>query len=104
MINQTWYLSMLSNYSRNVFYVGITHYLPGRLKNHRIRKDSNFAPKYNLHSPVYYEKLQDKWHALVREKQLTNWHRKWKIALIRKTCPDMRHLSAEVPGRRMGPD
>jgi putative endonuclease len=80
------------------------HQSPGRPKNHRISKDSNFAPKYNLHFLVYHEKLQDKWHAFAREKQLKNWHREWKLALIRKKNPMMRDLCKEIPGRGIAPD
>ena len=47
-MNIPWFVYILSNYSRTVFYFGTTNDLTLRLKNHRIGKDSNFAPKYNL--------------------------------------------------------
>jgi putative endonuclease len=96
MIVQPWYVYILSNYTRNVLYVGVTNDLYQRLKNHRIGRGSNFAPKFNVKFLVYWEKLPDKRRALARERQLKNWHRNWKIALIRRRNPSMRDLSTEV--------
>ncbi len=34
--------------------------------------------------------------AIQREKQLKNWHRKWKINLIKEFNPDMKDLSTDL--------
>jgi putative endonuclease len=34
--------------------------------------------------------------AIQREKQLKNWHREWKINLIKKFNPDIEDLSADL--------
>jgi putative endonuclease len=103
-MNKPWFVYILSNYARTVFYVGITNHLSLRLRNHRRGKDSNFAPKYNLNYLVYWEEVPEKRQALARERQLKNWHRDWKMALIRKKNPEMRDLGAEILGPRIGPD
>ena len=95
---KSWFVYILSNYTRNVFYIGITNDLPARLRSHRMGKNSNFVPRYNLYYLVYWEELPNKREALARERQLKNWHRDWKIALIRKKNPMMRDLSAEIVG------
>ena len=41
---------------------------------------------------VYYEHSDSKEGALLREKQIKEWHRKWKLELIEKTNPDWKDL------------
>jgi putative endonuclease len=94
---KAWFVYILSNYTRNVFYIGMTNDLPNRLRNHKKGRDSNFAPRFNLKYLVYWEELPDKRHALARERRLKNWHREWKIALTKKKNPTMRDLSMESP-------
>jgi len=45
---------------------------------------------------LYYEEYYNIRDAIVREKQLKNWHREWKINLIRSINPDLKDLSEEV--------
>ena len=97
-MSKSWFVYILSNYTRNVFYVGMTNDLANRLRNHSRGRGSKFAPTYNLNYLVYWEQVPDKRHALAREKQLKNWHREWKIALIQKKNPTMRDLREEAPG------
>lgn len=106
-MDQPWFVYILSNYTRNVFYFGTTNDLFHRLQSHHEGKGSNFAPEYNLKYLIYREELPNKHHALTREKQLKNWHRDSKIALIQKKNPTVRDLSAEAPGPmspRIDPD
>ena len=42
---------------------------------------------------MYYEDYNNVKDAIAREKQLKNWHRKWKIELIRKTNPELDDLA-----------
>ncbi|KOH44967.1 endonuclease [Sunxiuqinia dokdonensis] len=44
---------------------------------------------------MYYEKIEGMDECINREKQLKNWHRDWKINLIREGNPEMKDLSAE---------
>lgn len=41
---------------------------------------------------VYFERYNLVVEAMRREKQLKNWNRPWKIALIEKANPDWREL------------
>ena len=41
---------------------------------------------------VYYETVDSIESAIKREKQLKNWHREWKINLIKEKNPDFRDL------------
>jgi putative endonuclease len=42
---------------------------------------------------VYLEEYSDINEAIKREKQLKNWHRDWKLNLIKKVNPEFNDLS-----------
>jgi putative endonuclease len=46
-----------------------------------------FTKKYNVTMLVYFEQYQYVEDAILREKQLKKWNRKWKIELIEKNNP-----------------
>ena len=49
----------------------------------------NLSQHYLLHFEEYFQ-IND---AISREKQLKNWHRQWKINLIRQQNPEMVDLA-----------
>jgi len=51
-----------------------------------------FTKRYAISTLVYYECTNDARSALVREKQLKKWRRKWKIELIEKENPEWKDL------------
>ena len=51
-----------------------------------------FSKKYKLNKLVYFEEFSDVRDALEREKQLKNWHRPWKINLIKSINPNFDDL------------
>ena len=90
------FVYILSNKHRTTFYIGSTIDLRRRLIEHRRGKGNGFTAKYNLKYLVYYEVLPSIHEAKVREKQLKNWHREWKINLIKEKNPELKDLSAEI--------
>ncbi len=60
-----------------------------------------FSKKYKLTKLVYYEEFNNARLAILREKQLKNWHRGWKINLVKEGNPKFKDLSegwlAEIP-------
>lgn len=45
---------------------------------------------------VYYEIFDDIQDAIIREKQLKNWHRDWKINLIESFNPNWKDLYENI--------
>jgi len=90
------YFYIVSNYTRTVFYSGVTSSLTKRIAQHREGRGSVFAARYRCKYLVYYEAYALIRDAIAREKQVKNWHRAWKIALIRSKNPQMRDLSEEL--------
>jgi len=82
----------MTNTYRTTFYIGITSNLEKRVTEHADGIGSLFTKKYNLKDLVYYEKFTDINQALDRERQLKNWHKEWKLNLIRKTNPKLETL------------
>ena len=86
---------IMSNFTRNVFYVGVSSDIINRVLNHKKGIASAFSTKYNTKFLVYYEVFDDIRNAINREKQLKRWHRDWKINLIKMENPAMIDLAEE---------
>lgn len=85
----------MSNKNLTTFYIGVTNDLERRVKEHKNGDGSEFTSKYKLTCLVYYEIISDIKTAIQREKQLKNWHRKWKIDLIKELNPEMLDLAKD---------
>jgi putative endonuclease len=83
------YVYILTNRYRTTFYIGVTSDLEKRIHQHQRGEGSQFSRKYNLKDLVYFEMFTDINQAIRREKQLKNWHREWKINLIKEKNPKL---------------
>jgi putative endonuclease len=95
---KTGYVYIMSNFKRTTFYIGVTSNLEGRIADHREGEIEGFTKRYRLKYLVYYEEVGSIDLAITREKQLKNWHREWKVNLIRSMNPHMRDLGDELLG------
>jgi putative endonuclease len=95
---KTGYVYIMSNKNRTTFYIGVTNDIARRVAEHKEGSGSKFTAKYKLHDLVYYEVIYDIEQAIRREKQLKNWHREWKLNLIKELNPEMKDLSETVFG------
>jgi len=93
MSNKNYYVYILTNKGNTVFYIGITDNLKRRLYEHKNELIDGFTKKYKLKKLVYFEEYQDINEAIKREKQLKNWHRDWKINLIKNKNSTFKDLS-----------
>lgn len=82
----------MTNKYRTTFYIGVTNDLQKRIVEHQKGIGSEFTRKYNLKDLIYFEKFTDINQAISREKQLKNWHKDWKIDLIKKSNPTLKTL------------
>ena len=87
-----YWVYIITNKPRGTLYIGVTGGLDDRMERHQKGKGSQFASKYRLTILVYFEEFQFINEAIVREKQLKNWHRDWKINLIENENPDWKQL------------
>ncbi len=92
MVNNIYFVYIVSNFTRTVFYIGVTNNLERRIYEHQNGLIEGFTRKYQLKYLVYYETFSNIQDAIKREKQLKNWHRDWKINLIKSMNPEMKEL------------
>jgi putative endonuclease len=90
------YVYIMSNPRRTVLYIGVTNSLLNRVNDHKNGIGCSFTNKYNCTDLIYFECFGFIEEAIKREKQLKNWHRPWKIELIRQKNPDMVDLSDTI--------
>ena len=94
-MNKTCAVYIMTNYSETSLYIGVTSNLPKRVWEHKNKAVEGFTEKYNVDKLVYFETTDSIESAIKREKQLKNWHREWKINLIKEKNPDFRDLSLD---------
>lgn len=75
---------ILTNKPNGTLYVGVTSDLIGRVWQHKEHLADGFTKKYDLTKLVYFEQHQTMESAIIREKQLKQWNRDWKIRLIQE--------------------
>ena len=86
------YVYILTNKYRTTFYIGVTANLSKRLEEHYDETASKFTKKYNIKDLIYFEVFSDIEQAISREKQLKNWHKAWKLNLIKTVNPTLKTL------------
>ena len=87
---------LLASKRNGTLYTGVTSNLAARVWQHKNNLVEGFTNKYHVHMLVYYEMHQDMASAILREKQIKGWKRKWKLNLIEKFNPDWRDLYEDI--------
>jgi len=87
MPNKQFHVYILSNRIGGTLYTGVTSRLVQRIHEHREGLIDGFSKRYDLHRLVYYEEHATAESAIRREKQIKEWKRAWKIALIERGNP-----------------
>ena len=87
-----YYVYMLASQKNGTLYIGITNNLETRMYQHKNKLIKGFTSKYNVDKLVYYEVYNDIYDAILREKRMKKWERKWKIELIEKNNPEWEDL------------
>jgi putative endonuclease len=101
MYHKRFYVYIITNKGDTTFYIGVSDNLMRRMLEHKSGLVEGFSKKYCLHKLVYYEEFDYIINAIRREKQLKNWHRNWKISLIKKDNYNFKDLSEDWFGNEM---
>lgn len=91
-MQKSYYVYIITNYKNTTLYIGITNNLKRRIYEHKNKLIEGFTKKYNLGKLVYYEETNDVKSAIEREKKLKNWHREWKLNLIKSINKEFKDL------------
>nr|WP_199041836.1 GIY-YIG nuclease family protein [Dyella sp. ASV24] len=79
---------ILASGRNGTLYVGVTSDLIKRIWQHRTEAVGGFTSRYHVHDLVWYELHETMESAIVKEKQLKEWKRSWKLRLIEGENPD----------------
>jgi len=90
---RNFFVYILANRSRGL-YVGVTNDIVRRLAQHRSVMTGHSA-RYRCARLVFVESTSDAAAAIAREKQLKNWRREKKLALIQAMNPGWDDLSPD---------
>jgi putative endonuclease len=90
------YVYILASSRNGTLYVGVTSDLIKRIDEHRQKLVDGFTKKYEITNLVYYETFEDIKDAIVRERQIKEWKRKWKMELIQSVNPYWRDLYEDI--------
>ena len=89
------YVYIVSNNNRTTFYIGVTNDIKRRTMEHKAGVGAKFTSKYNLTDLLFYEEFNNIKTAIAQEKRLKNWHREWKINLIKSINPNMEDIAKD---------
>lgn len=89
------YVYILASNS-GTLYIGMTNDLIRRISEHKEGIVDGFSKKYFCKKLVYFENHQYVYNAIEREKEMKNWIRKRKEALIRENNPHWKDLSDQL--------
>ncbi len=95
----SYFVYILASRSRTL-YVGVTSALRSRVFQHRQNIPGSFTARYCVHRLVYVERFQYIGNAITREKELKDWNRGRKLALITESNPTWEDSTEEWQPRQ----
>lgn len=87
---------MLASRKNGTLYVGVTSNLAARVWQHKHNVVDGFTNQYAVHYLVWYEVHETMESAIVREKAIKKWNRRWKLRLIEKMNPEWQDLYQNI--------
>ena len=90
------FVYLLASKPYGTLYCGSTTDLLRRVWEHRNKTVPGFTARYGVSRLVWYEVHEMLATARKRERQIKDWRRDWKIALIEKDNPHWIDLNSEL--------
>lgn len=92
----SFYVYILASKRNGTLYVGMTDNLVARIWQHRQGVVPGFTKRYGVRTLVWCEQHETRESALLRERQIKKWNRKWKLETIETANPAWRDLYEDV--------
>ena len=86
------FVYIMASQRNGTLYIGVTSDLPGRVWQHKEGAADGFTKKYGCKLLVWFEQHGDIESAIVREKQMKEWQRLWKLRVIEEMNPEWNDL------------
>jgi putative endonuclease len=90
------YVYILASKAYGTLYVGVTNDLVRRVWEHKEHLVPGFTGQHHVTHLVWFEIHDTIEAAILREKQIKEWHRDWKVNLIQAMNPDWRDFYNEI--------
>ncbi|MFC4440728.1 GIY-YIG nuclease family protein [Caulobacter henricii] len=88
---------IMASRRNGTLYIGHTDDLARRVFEHQSR-ERGFTAKYGCTMLVWCELHETRESAQIRERQMKEWRRVWKLRLIEESNPDWRDLAQDFLG------
>ena len=82
------FVYMLASKPFGTLYIGVTSDLVRRVWEHKTKAVPGFTARYGVDQLVWLEAHATAETAIMREKQIKEWKRDWKINLVMRGNPD----------------
>jgi putative endonuclease len=92
MRDHVYFVYVLASRRNGTLYVGVASDLTKRVQEHREGLVPGFTLRHGVKTLVYWELHRDIDEAILREKRIKRWQRKWKLELIESSNPQWRDL------------
>ena len=86
------YVYIMANRKNGAIYIGVTSDLMRRVWEHREGVVAGFTKRYGCKLLVWFEAFDDLAQARLRELQMKEWKRRWKVGLIEESNLDWNDL------------
>ena len=87
---------ILASRRNGTLYIGMTDDLRRRVGEHKAKQVAGFTRRYDCDQLVWHETHETRESAFVRERQMKDWRRSWKIRLIEERNPTWLDLSEDL--------
>jgi putative endonuclease len=92
----SFFVYMLASRRNGTLYVGMTDDLVGRVWQHKAGLIPGFTKTCGVKTLVWYEVRETREAAIIRERQLKKWNRRWKLELSERQNPAWSDLAKEL--------
>jgi putative endonuclease len=86
------YVYIMASGRNGTLYIGVTSDLVKRVHEHRVGAVDGFTKRYGCKALVWFEVHDRIDAAILREKQMKEWRRAWKLREIEAANPDWNDL------------
>ncbi|HBL23180.1 MAG TPA: endonuclease [Deltaproteobacteria bacterium] len=86
------YVYILASRKNGTLYTGVTSDLAKRVWEHKNNVVEGFTKRHGVHILVWYELHETMESAIMKEKVMKGWKRRWKLNAIEMTNPEWKDL------------
>jgi putative endonuclease len=86
-MQKRFWVYIVASRRNGTIYTGHTDDIAMRVHQHKIKSFKGFAAKYGCDQLVWCEPHETRESAFKRERQIKEWRRTWKLALIEEVNP-----------------